>query len=195
MCSLGRGAEYDAGDEREAEREGQDHRGRTRVNRQEGRPGESERQQQACGADGDNESGDPAGHREEDALDERLRDDLPARCADREPEGRLTAPGDCACEQKIRDVGAGDEEHQPAHAEENLEAASVLLLHDANAGAGRHDRDDLLGQRLDDSGHPVRRISGLVLHPLVEDAGEPRAHAVHRRARTQTADLHDARRG
>ncbi len=130
----------------------------------------------------------PPATREQDALDERLRDDLPARCAQREPDGGLTAPRDGAGEQQVRDVGAGDEEHQPAHAEQNLQAASVLLLHDADAGAGRHDGDDLLGQSLDDVGHPVRRVAGVVLHPLVEDAGQPRAHAVGRRARTQPAD-------
>ena len=132
--------------------------------------------------------GDAAGDREQDALDERLRHDLPARRAHREPHGGLTAPRDRAREQQVRDVGAGDEQHQPAHAEQNLQAAPVLLLHDADAGAGGHDRDHLLGQRLDDVGHPVRRVAGVVLHPLVEDAGEPRAHAVGRRARTQPAD-------
>ena len=53
---------------------------------------------------------------------------------------------------------------------------------------------DLLGQRLDDVGHPVRRVAGVVLHPLVEDAGEPRAHAVGRRARAQPADHAQPRR-
>ena len=93
-----------------------------------------------------------------------------------------------AREQQVRDVGAGDQQHQPADAEENLQAAAVLLFHDADAGAGRHDRDDLLGQRLDDRRHPVRRVAGVVLHPLVEDAGQARTHAVGRRARAQPAD-------
>ena len=183
-----RGAEQDAGDEREAERECQHHRRRTRVDRQEGRAGEGERKQQARGANGDDEAGDAAGDREQDALDERLGDDLPPRRAHREPDRRLTAPRDRAGEQQVRDVGAGDEQHQPAHAEENLQAASVLLPHDADAGAGGNDRDDLLGQSLDDVGHPVGRVAGVVLHPLAEDAGEPRAHAVCRRIRTQPAD-------
>ena len=48
-------------------------------------PGEGERQQQTRGADRDDEPGDPAGDGEQDALDERLRHDLPARRADGEP--------------------------------------------------------------------------------------------------------------
>ena len=51
-----------------------------------------------------------------------------------------------------------------------------------------------LRQRLDDVGHPVRRIAGVVLHPLVQDAGQPRTHAVGRRARAQPADHAQPRR-
>ena len=118
-----RGAEHDAGDEREADGERQHQRRRARVDRQERRAGERERQQQARGADGDDESGDAAGDGEQHALDQRLRDDLPARRAHREPHGGLAAPRDGAGEQQVRDVGAGDEQHQPAHAEQNLQAA------------------------------------------------------------------------
>ena len=138
--------------------------------------------------------GDPAGDGQQNALDERLRHDLPARRADGEPQSGLPAPRDRAGEQQVRDVGAGDEEHQPAHAEENLQAAAVLLLHDADAGAGGHDGNDLLRQILDDVRHPVRRVSRVVLHPLMEDAGEPRTHAVCRRARAQAADHAQPRR-
>ena len=35
-----------------------------------------------------------------------------------------------AREQQVGDVGAGDQQHQPADAEQDLQAASVLLLHD-----------------------------------------------------------------
>ncbi len=130
--------------QREAEREGQDQRRGTRVDRQERRAGEGEREQQTRRADRDDESGDPAGDGEQDALDERLRHDLPARRAHREPQAVWPRRATRAGEQQVRDVGAGDQEHQPAHAEENLQAASVLLLHDADAGAGGHDGDDLL---------------------------------------------------
>ena len=57
-------------------------------------------------------------------------DDVPARCADGEPDRGLAAPGDRAGEQQVCDVGAGDEQHEAAHAKQNLQAAAVLLLHD-----------------------------------------------------------------
>ena len=157
-------------------------------------PGERERQQQARRADRDGESDDAAGDGEEHALDERLRDDLPARRADRQPQRGLAAPRDRAREQQVRDVGAGDQQHQSAHAEKNAQAAAVLLPHDADAGARRHDRDHLPRQPLDDVRHPVRRVARVVLHPLVEDPGEPRADAVDRRARPDPADHAQPRR-
>ena len=45
-------------------------------------------------ADGDDQAGDAAGDRQQHALDQRLRDDLPARRADREAHGRLAAARD-----------------------------------------------------------------------------------------------------
>ena len=94
--------------------------------------------------DRDDQAGDAAGDGEEHALDERLRDDLPARRADGEPQRGLAAPRDRTREQQVRDVGARDEQHQAAHAEQNLQAAAVLLLHHADAGAGWHDGNHLL---------------------------------------------------
>ena len=137
---------------------------------------------------GDGESDDAAGDGEEDALDQRLRDDLPARRADRQPQRRLAAPRDRAREQQVGDVGAGDQQHQSAHAEQDAQAAAVLLPHDADAAARRHDRDHLPRQALDHVRHPVRRIARVVLHPLAQDAGEPRADAVGRRAGREPAD-------
>jgi hypothetical protein len=189
-----RRAEHRAGEERQAEGERENYRRRAGVDRQEGAAGEREREQQARRADGDDESRDAPRDREENTLGERLRHDLPARCAQCQPDRRLSPPRDPAGEQQVRDIGTGDEKHQPADTQENLQAASVLFLHDADAGAGRHDGDDLLRQRLDDFGHPVRRIPRVVLHPLVQDAGEPWADAVCCRARTQAADHAQPRR-
>ncbi len=154
-----RRAEDDAGDEGEAEGKGQHYRRRIRVDRQERRPGEREREQQPRGPDRDREPGNPAADREHHALDQRLRHQLPARRAHREPHGGLPAPRHRAGEQQVGDVGAGDEQHEAADAEQNLQAPAVLLFHHADAGAGRDDGDDLLGQTLDDVGHPVRRIA------------------------------------
>ena len=92
------------------------------------------------------EPGDAAGEREQHALDQRLRDDLPPRRADRQAHRGLAAARDRAREQQVGDVGARDQQHEPAHAEQDLQAAPVLLLHHADAGAGRDDVDDLLRQ-------------------------------------------------
>ena len=119
---------------------------------------------------------------------------LPARGAERQPDRGLAAPRDGAGQQQVGDVGAGDQQHQRAHAEQDAQAAAVLLAHDADAGAGRDDRDRLLRQILDHAGHPVGRVAGIVLQPLAQDAGQPRAHAVGRRVRLQPADHAQPRR-
>ena len=54
-----------------------------------------------------------------------------------------------AREQQVRDVRAGDQQHESAHGQQHLQAAAVLLLHHADAGAGRDDRDHLLRQQAD----------------------------------------------
>jgi hypothetical protein len=183
-----RGTEQRAGDERDGHRETEHHRRGARVDRQERRSGERQRQQEARRAECDCEAGDPAGKGQQDALDERLDDDVAARRADREPDRGLAAPGDRAGEQQVGDVGARDEQHQPAHAKQKLQAAPVLLLHDPDAGAGGHHVDHLARQCLDHVRHPVGGIARIVLHPLVQDAGEPRADAVDRGVRPNPAD-------
>ena len=72
-----------------------------------------------------------------------------ARRADRQPHRRLRPARHRAREQQVGDVGARDQQHQAADAEQDLQAAAVLLLHHADAGAGRHDGDRLLGQQPD----------------------------------------------
>jgi hypothetical protein len=62
------------------------------------RVSEGERQQQLRRSDGDHHSSHPAGDREHDAFQQGLRDDLPARSADRQAHGRLAASGDRACQ-------------------------------------------------------------------------------------------------
>src|SRR5262249_20072700 len=72
---------------------------------------------------------DAAGDGEEDALGERLRDDLAARGAEGEPDGSLPATRDPAGEQQVRHVGAGDEHHETADGEKDLQTPAVLLFH------------------------------------------------------------------
>ena len=185
----GSGSEDDASDERQAAGERQHQRCGANIDGQECGAGKCERQQQSRGPDGDEQSGDGAADGEEDALDQRLRDDLAARGAHRKADRGLTAPRDTAGEQQVRDVRARDQQDQPAHAEQNLEAAcgTAPSWSPTPAPAGTTVMT-CLGSRLDDPGQPVRGIRRVGLHPLAEDAGHPRAHPVRRRAGPQPAD-------
>ena len=100
------------GDEREAERERQHHRRRRVSIGRNVAPAKASASSRRAAPTATTSPAIAAGDGEQDALDERLRHDLPARCAHREPDGRLAAPRDGAREQQIRDVGAGDEQHQ-----------------------------------------------------------------------------------
>ena len=135
-----------------------------------------QRQQQPRGGACHDEPGDAARHREQDAFRQRLHHDLTPGGAERQAHGGLATPRYRAGEQQVRDVRARDQQHEPAHCEQNLQAASVLFFHHADAGAGRNDVDHLLRKHADDIGHPVRGISGVVLQPLPQHAGQTRAH-------------------
>ena len=159
-----------------------------------GGAGEGKREQEPRGARGHDQSGDGAADGEQHALHQRLGHDLPSRRPHGQPHGGLSAARHRAGQQQVGHVSAGDEQHQRAHGEQDLQAAPVLLLHHAHTRAGGHHRDHLLRQRALDLRHPVRRIAGLVPHPLPEQPGEPRVHAVDGRARTQPADHAQPRR-
>jgi hypothetical protein len=83
--------------QREAGCEREDQRRRTRVDRQECGAREGEGEQETRGAHRDEQAGDPSADRQQNALHERLRHDLPARSAD--PQQALYAVreeiGDC----------------------------------------------------------------------------------------------------
>ena len=116
------GAKENAGQERQRERKRQHHWLRIGIDRHESGPGEGQRHQQPRRADRDGKPDDAAGDREENALDERLRNDLTTRGADRQSQRGLTATRHRTREQQVGDVGAGNEQHQPAHPEQNLQA-------------------------------------------------------------------------
>ena len=184
----GYGAEEHAGDHRDAERERQHQRRRACADGKKCRDGEREREQQPRGAHRDDEARDAAADGEQDAFDERLRDDLRSRRADGHPYCRLRPSRDRAREQQVRDVRAGDQQHESAHGHQQLQAAGVLLFHHADAGAGRDDRDRLLRQQVVDVGQPVRRPARVTRDPLAQDVREPRRDAVGGGAGFEAAD-------
>jgi hypothetical protein len=155
---------------------------------------ERQGQEELRRAHGGKQSSHPAGHREQNAFDQRLRDDLLPGGANRETHGRLRPTRDRTREQQVRHIRAGDERHEPTHGQQHLQTAAVLFFHHTDAGAGGNNSDRLLGQHADHIGHPVGRVSGLVLHPLAQDAGEARRHALGRGARPQSPNHAQPRR-
>ena len=113
---------------------------------------------------------------------------MAGRCTDGEADGGLAAAVDRASQQQIRDIGAGDQQHDAADGQQDLKAATVSFFHDGDAGSRGNDVDDLLGQQIHDVGRPVWGIAGLVLHPLAEDAGEARSDSGGGSSGAETAD-------
>ena len=123
---------------------------------------------------GDDQAGDAAEHGEHDAFGERLADEPSARCAEGEPDRGLRAARGSASQQQIGDVGAGNEQHQAADGEQDAQAVAVVGFHDADAGAGGNDLDDLLGQAGFDAGHPVGGHAAVIDQPLADEDGQAR---------------------
>ena len=137
---------------------------------------------------GDDESCKSPGDRQQNAFGQGLGDDLAPGGSNGHAQGGLAAAGDRANEQEVGDVGAGDEQHQAADRQQNLQAATVLFFHDRDTGTGGHHIDDLLGQVMDDFGHPVGGVAGVVLHPLAQESGEARRHSRGGGSRPQPTD-------
>jgi hypothetical protein len=119
------------------ERKAEHRERRSRADRQEVGVRESQIEQQLRRAHGDDETRDAARHREQHAFDERLGDDLAPRRADGEAHGRLTTTRDRAREQEVRDVGARDQQHETADAQQDLQArpySSFMMPTPAPAG-------------------------------------------------------------
>jgi hypothetical protein len=123
-----------------------------------------------------------AGGREQEALGEDLADQPPARGADRRPDGHLALPRRGLREEHVRDVRAGDEQHEADRAEQDEERRAGRVV----------DARDLLRR---DAQGPGAREGRLAL--------ERQAHRVHqllrvglRNARRQAPDaVEAARRG
>ena len=127
-----RRTEGDAGQQRQPERKRENNQRRRGADREEVCVRECQREEQSGGAHRDEQSGDAARDREQHALDERLRHDLPPRRADGETHRGLRAARHRAREQEVRDIRARDEQDEPAHSEQDLQAASVLFFHHAD---------------------------------------------------------------
>ncbi len=142
----GQEAEREAGEERHAEGEGEhgrveadpvgarDHVGADARDQAQAHPGESQTQHRA-------------GEREDHALGQELRDDVPSPRSQRHPDADLFAPLREAREHEVRHVGAGDQQHGGDGAEQGgvgppLVADQVL---EQELGGQRRVRVDVRG--------------------------------------------------
>ena len=134
-------AEHDRGQERHREREqqhGRVHRD-LREPRQVSRRHEDER---AHAGDRERESGDAAGHRDRQRLDQQLPDDAGSIGAERVAHRDLGLPRRRLSEQQMRDVGARDQQqHRHGNLQQHDQRPHVaddlfVKRHDAGAEAG-----------------------------------------------------------
>ena len=64
---------------------------------------------------------DAGNHRQENALDEQLTDDLPAACANGDAHAHLTRSSSCLGQEEVGDVRARDQQHEPDGTEQRPE--------------------------------------------------------------------------
>ena len=125
----------------------------------------------------DEDAADAAKDGEQARFPEQLTDQLAAARADRQPDGHLAGARGAAREQQVRDVRAGDHEHERRDAEEERERR-LRLARDARLPVrARLERDRLA----------LEARERLVAHPLLQrrfDVGDDLAvRRRHRRAR------------
>ena len=83
--------------------------------------------QERNGPRGDEQPGCAAEHSQHETLDNQLADDARAAGAERDPHRHLFLPIDGAGEQQVRDIGAGDEEHERHGAGQHQQCRSNVL--------------------------------------------------------------------
>jgi hypothetical protein len=111
---------------------------------------EGERQQRVRSEVGDYEPEQPAHARKKHAFGKQLADDAAALRTEGRADGELRAAAHAADEQKIGDVGAGDEKDECCDPLQKLQVVLVAVLHvlDAAAAGRQHNMrkgKDLLG--------------------------------------------------
>ncbi len=87
----------------------------------------------------DHQAGDAAEHRQDQRFGEQLHDELPPARAKRQPHRHLGGTRGRARQQQVRDVRAGDDQHQAGHAEQERQRAPGFAADRAlPAQAGGH---------------------------------------------------------
>ena len=80
-----------------------------------------------------------AEQRQQHALGEQLRDEPPARCAHRLPHRDLALAHAGARQQQIREIGAGDQQHEAGGGKQNPERILIIVAQLRNARRARSD--------------------------------------------------------
>ena len=91
----------------------------------------------------DDHAGRSAEHRQQQRFGEELSDQTRPTRTDREPDGHFSGACRRSCEQQVRDVGAGDEQHERRDAEQQAERRLRLVRNRALAASARRDEDGL----------------------------------------------------
>jgi len=86
----------------------------------------------------DEQAGYAAANRQKHALYEPLRNEPRSRSPQCEANRGLRAPRHASREKQVRHICTGDEQHQTAHRQQNLETAPIILAHLLHAIAGRY---------------------------------------------------------
>ena len=111
--------------------------------------------QEARSPDREGEPRDRSRHGQQQAFGQQLADQAVVRGAEREARRELMPPGGGARQQEIRDVGAGDEQHQRDDAGQRDQRLAVVLPQLGEAGRGRLQRQRSLEEALQRLGRTI----------------------------------------
>ena len=123
----GEQAEDDAREEGERHAEREDAAVGTRADQKRRPLDRNQGQQGPRQHDGEGEAGEAAEERQQQALDEQLLHEAPARRAERQAQRDLLLPHEASRDEQIRDVGARDEQHEADHAHQHDEGGRELV--------------------------------------------------------------------
>ncbi len=92
-----------------------------------------------------NQASHSAGTTQQNALHEELPDQSHTCCAECQPDRQLFTPSDSAREQKISDIGTGNQKNQTNNCQQNLGDGFKQIAKDRSSIAGCIKRDSKVG--------------------------------------------------
>ena len=98
--------------------------------------GRQEADQELAEPHGDGGAARRADGRKQQAFGQHLPDDASSRCANRQPDGDLALADGCPREHQVREIGAGDEQHDAGGREQQPQRRLVVAAERRHAIAG-----------------------------------------------------------